>query len=817
MPVGVDFGGSERVEALWGSMVEFYGDRGIGVERLKGLVNKGYPTSYFPPSDGRKDIEDKAEAPEITEFCYGDRACHHLLCKHGFPVPMAMDDFDDSTEADARLREEIGEGVSRVEKELLARRGAPSDGTDVCRREMALRVGRFVQSLREWKRDCRPQTADGQEPSRGCVSAAEVSAALFFAYNQFAGLNPMFLIVKDFRPTIDRLSLFAGPPIEDDAHILVGIPLSNGNVLQIDPSLPSLIADYAYARPLSARQFASAWLENEIESGGLEKDAGLRRLQLDLVPDEPRVYLLDILERLNGLDRDGLDVAIREMHARYGSTPLIRFYEANIRRKFSERRGATQQELARREEELHAKLDVLCDEEPELASVELAFLAEDASGEEAFKLMKRSVMLNPNYYVAVGRLHELAGSHLNHFGMVGLYEELVEKFPKHSHFRWRLAEACLLSATEHGEKSYLKRGLDHAGVLAQRLEPARPESHYLFGRFALLMPRPELAKRSFEMARRLLPADSKEQKQLSFYSILAGLQNGDEGYVSREFDAFIMSNPGDWARSAAAAFLTADVEICAGPYGEDVSPAEVARRARILLSLLDRIASEPRAHDEIDLAYIRWGLMFFRDSGWSTAIADQYMGRVSDIEGRRVQNLLYVFLDQLLREHIMVQSLDGGEDAVRKCEGILAYFERNLKGGHRRLLVPAYAHLARHALSAGDVAAAGRAFEKAMAIDPQKGADVYFEAVVRELYSPYDGGRSDSANMAAAEMAFAALDILWKRRDGLSDGVFERMGRCYGLIADDLLRLGMAEEERLSRLRSSDVKKVLEQPAAQTD
>jgi hypothetical protein len=833
-----DFAGSERVKNLWNSLVEFHIQNGGNRAELERRVNVGYPTGCFLPLGETRNNKLFLEGPEVVEFAYSDERYYHLLHKHGFPVPFAMSDFDESTDVDAKWKKKICDGADRIKRDFIREKGSPKAGSDEYQRELAQRVFAFMRPLLDWEDD-RSIASDWEalERRRGvCVNA---SAALYFAYRR-VGLNPTFLVLKDVRPTIDRLTMFeqvAGP---SDHHVLIGVPLKDGGMLQVDPILGMFDFDFQYTKVLSPRQFTVASLNNAINWGERSRRIRVLRLQQDLAPDEPETYFNTLLADIKALDRDAFDQRVKEMYHRFGRTPVVDYYVTKLRLHYDGMHEPKREVVARRQKEFFDALDALCADDPQSGSYALFVTAygmltasekdyESSKNDKGdaysqalaerrlqaarmltYKMAWQSVLLNPYYHSSVRFLHQVAQSALEPLGIVELYEKLVEKFPEHSHFRWRLAEAYY-QAGGHVQDvpegvSYLEKAFAQAKMLAEKLEPNRPEVHMVLGFAAMMLGKSKLAMKSLNRARELLPEKANIERELLGTMVIVGLQNGDADYMNKALGTYADRYADTWASELAWAMLRTNFDIGAGPDGEKVEPAELTRRVSMMLGLFDRIAKDVDDRITLERALVKWTVIIFVASKGDDELVDQLVKRIEDVNKDHVQEAFVVLIEQLVLP--ILETGEISEKGPKLAERCLRYLGGQLKPKHRLSLIPCYAQLARRAIVRGKKAMADRVFETAFKIDPQKGPDRYFDVVIREFYTHLQDEKIPAAERIKSHgKMLDALDILWRRRARLSEQMIDKLQMGYELTGQLLQELGVKEGADLALRRAKILKK----------
>ncbi|MBN1282655.1 MAG: hypothetical protein JXA24_02635, partial [Proteobacteria bacterium] len=300
MAMKTDFKKGSRTWALWNDMIALAKEEGVPANRLERAVDGGFHTGFSlinPEITNKKGV---IERSEVFQHAYGDKRYYPLLARHRFPVPFAMDDFAGEGGFDDGVRADIAAEIERMGKAIAAGEDAPAPGSDAHRRAMALGLCEYLRPMFRRARDCKFERVDWDAIKGRCGMCTELGFASFYAFRE-AGLDPRFLFVNDFDPTLGALGAMFSNEDNGTFHILVGVPMSDGSMLQIDPQVAGFEVRYAHAKEGPAWFGALAYLSNYGNSDVSEKR---RKEAVDAAAEmAPREWIFDEM-RLRAMVRD---------------------------------------------------------------------------------------------------------------------------------------------------------------------------------------------------------------------------------------------------------------------------------------------------------------------------------------------------------------------------------------------------------------------------------------------------------------------------------------------------------------------------------
>lgn len=210
----------------------------------------------------RTHLTDTQTAGEVLERAYQFEDVWPILAKHHFPIPFADTDFDPTTSADAEYAATL-RGVADAAVAAAVANGLPPESDEFCRS-----VGK---ALFDWGGnnltffdDC-PEESPGWLAWKNRCGLCTEHTYIMYRLAQQARLDPVFLHVKDPPPTLDAV---VAHERQDEKfrwgeHVCIGIPLANGDLLQIDVLWQLFDAKHPAVLPLTPRQaVAEVWYAN---------------------------------------------------------------------------------------------------------------------------------------------------------------------------------------------------------------------------------------------------------------------------------------------------------------------------------------------------------------------------------------------------------------------------------------------------------------------------------------------------------------------------------------------------------------------------
>jgi len=264
--VELAFDPTSRVGKLYADIQSAYIEKGGKKGDLEREVNQGSIISLLYPHHVN-DLS-KIEKSEVFEFAYRFSDYHTYLAKYGYPLPIGMNDYDSSTNADALVRKEI-DGivdaiVARVNKEGKLNVGST---------DYVLRVSKEIYEwLNDWRHtklvnDCDIEASDWKAFHDECGACTETSAIIHYALSR-AGLLPKFQFVARHEATLKSYNRFGSSGEKGDGvefHVFVSIPMPGRDDLHIDVAQSRYDASYKYSTMISPARFVAGSVKNYIQ------------------------------------------------------------------------------------------------------------------------------------------------------------------------------------------------------------------------------------------------------------------------------------------------------------------------------------------------------------------------------------------------------------------------------------------------------------------------------------------------------------------------------------------------------------------------
>jgi uncharacterized protein YqgQ len=835
MVMETSFFGSKRVEAFWQDLVQDHLHGGGERCDLERLVDIGYPTDSLLHGTRHSNAKGVIEGAEVVEYAYSDSRYFRLLKKHGFPIQFAMNDFDDSTSVDNKWRATIVKRVGEIKSELLKEKASYLVGTDQYRRELGRRLFSYVRTfVGKWDGDCVEEQDDWQALEKGCGACTESSEILYFAY-KYAGLNPQFLIQNDLRPTVDRIGFFQQiRGFENETHVLVGLPMSDGTILQADPLSGQYDFDFSYVHTVSPRQLAALVVENGITG---REVLSLRKLQLDVAPDEPMVCFNAMQVELAALHREGKDNVevvsemLEEMYERYGHTPLVDYYVASTLKNSASvnpERYPTD-EVDRIYLNRDAALEKLCAADPKRGAYERYMLAnvivralglgvahasevklDNRRCQYLLNMLIESVSLDPNNPRAVGLLRlviEKGAAEKNHDlkSVVGIYEKLLDKHPQHSYLRLLSMMASKTVFMKSGDASFIPKGYEYAKAMVVGDGKGFAHLNIMLSEFASLMNELLVSKAELGKAKALLRKDGNPELEKNMYlqMMITGVQLTDRDYLNNAIAEMSAKFPETWADIVVRSLHQTPLFKYLNSDSGDHNRAVLKKQSELLLALLDRASAGSSSRSLCDSLRVNYGLAVFAAGGGNVELVKPYLKPVEMTE--ELQNAIVYFLKRNVAP--LAASKLKTSDGHQRGVVILNYFSDFISRSKRIELLPIFAHFDRHCIERGDLELAAETFDTMLSIDIEKGENAFYDVVIKSCYSAMIYTRSsDEDKDKAQRWALDAFNLLWINRKRLSRSMRDKLCRSYEILQETLSKRGAMKEVGVIAARATQLR-----------
>lgn len=273
-PLELGFDPNSRIGELYQDVISEY-VKSIGTEdEFWKDINRGCTDSFMYIPVHTNDLT-KAESCEVAGIAYRYKELHPYLVKHGYSLPIGMNDYDPATKIDDGLRAEIDSMVQKVVQEVSGQgyeRGTKEFVTNATRRIYDWGAKRL-----DFEKDCEVEPADWEAMNGKCGHCTEISAIMNYALSK-AGLDPQFMLVDEYPPTVENFNeaseqkMFSGDE-RISSHVFVGVPIpGEDSLLHVDVSMERFDAKYKYAKVLTPRQFVVGWHYNRAQDFAAKGD-----------------------------------------------------------------------------------------------------------------------------------------------------------------------------------------------------------------------------------------------------------------------------------------------------------------------------------------------------------------------------------------------------------------------------------------------------------------------------------------------------------------------------------------------------------------
>ncbi len=279
----------EHVESLWSCMESVYTEANRPIEDLNRLANVGITRDETGLSRLTNDPEHVEDLEKIElAYRYPD-VFGRCIVQAKLPLPLMMNDFDDSTNKDQQLRQEIHKSVRTIIQGKQSQ--TPAD-----RKAQGESIFDWAKETFSFFGDCAIECTDLESAHYEQGRCSEASARLFFPYH-VAGLDPRIMYVRNFDPGLEWIDIL--PQLgQAQEHVLIGIPseaTKGAPLIQADLINGRFDKPFEDAHEISKRTFVSRWLFNRAQDLGshnrmLESEQALQDA-LTLDPDNIIIWM----------------------------------------------------------------------------------------------------------------------------------------------------------------------------------------------------------------------------------------------------------------------------------------------------------------------------------------------------------------------------------------------------------------------------------------------------------------------------------------------------------------------------------------------
>jgi tetratricopeptide (TPR) repeat protein len=834
------FGNNAKIRSIWQHIVEDTIRNGGSLEALEKEVDNGYVSGTFPGALRRFNKKYVIEAPEVLEYAYSKTRYYRVLAKHGYPVPFAMDDFDDKTKTDEKWRKNISAKVDETKKKIF-QEGRFKEDTDDYKRELGRRIFQFLRQIYKPNNDCPVQATDWEAMENNCGLCTEKSAIIYFAFN-YAGLSPSFLVANTFPPKFDWISRYATTSTPGSLHSMVGVPLSNGRMIYADFTKNYFDETKPFAEVVTPRQFAIQYLENKIKN--LEKKSGhryraLSELQSELDPDDPRLLVVSIMQKIDKMNPSEFAAALKQVVERYGRSQQMNYYLATLQIVYAVHHGASPEDIERLHGNFMRTLEELSKVNPQLGSLEGFIVAEglyhglneriqnavserekediarssDAIKMSIFLLLKRIVTLNPRFAVAIGLMDRLARDVLTVEKRIGVYEELLKLDPENGHIHNRLADLYVVYAEELLSEGLLtpklrhdlfSLGLKHARYVADKSDPDQADARYMLIRYALITVDIERAYTEAKKAYALIKPNKMLENETLRVMLLSAVLNGDDKFV-KDLIAVFQKRVENWVNYVANMLISEDIPVL---YFGNVFLLDEKRSTKSI-TVLEKLVSEitDRLNDRSmsDRIWALYAAIMMICSRGDKTIADRFKRKIVSPDSLTLNSDMKKVLQKI---NDGLKGLIIGRDKLPKLLQTATYLE-DLLGKDKKEAIPTYIVTARHAIEKGDMNLAKDALNRMLYINAKLGSENYFEDVCKPLNGAFVSSSRDKTKLRDMSLAFAALDLLWVEHKRIPQDIVKNLIQNYELAASEFQKVGDASKVKLARSRANALRRFL--------
>jgi len=166
----IDIPSYSLTSRLWEDIKQKWAvDKKGTVEELMREVDRGYKVYLYESLYQERNRPNVIEPQEVLDFAYGREDYYPLLAKHGFPVPFAMDDFNDSTSEDEHWKTLVSNEVASIKQQYESSKEAALKDSDPYKIELARRIHLYLQGfVKARKSDCASEMVDWKALQNTC-------------------------------------------------------------------------------------------------------------------------------------------------------------------------------------------------------------------------------------------------------------------------------------------------------------------------------------------------------------------------------------------------------------------------------------------------------------------------------------------------------------------------------------------------------------------------------------------------------------------------------------------------------------------------
>jgi|GEM_PF-2780493 len=814
MALPTDFTPESRVGKLWQKMIEYSEANGESRNSLENKVNRGYLTGYYPDKPHRVNDLTRIESAEVLEFAYSDTNFYQLLVKHGFPVPFAMDDFDDKTTIDKKWHDTITKAVDEIGAKLRGEAGM-REGTDKFKRELAKRIYEYILSFHPREiEDCKPERVDWDSLENTCGYCSEVSSVLYFAYRH-AGLNPVFLESLESEPTCANYFRLEGLPRNGGGHVFVGVPLGGKNMLEADVALRRFGEHDPFMRLQSERYFAGGHLMNlslDLKKGQVGE---LTSQILEILPDSTLSALSVLMAEMNTMDPLKMASSLSWFMGRFPDSPRRQFHIAELHYlhasaqhlKFAPDIFSALKEFIKADPKGNS-LDVMMLGNGTIDSLETAKASAKTDEERRAidsqltkaKLMfadavEDSVRGNSRYLPVIKLLEEVEAVKRSLKDRVVFYRDLVKADPTNNIFRYLHADACLRLLLEYNNTGQIddiqairSEGMQEAKKLVE-LEPNLPKLHYLLSVMAYLVHDDALAlsagKRSLDLCTDGFIADNTFLKHL----IRVGIRNADNDLVNAAKERLHRDYHDKFAPHLHELLEQSENLLYAGPDGRPYAGEDLDRRANIVQGLIQTLAEKGDEKSSLDSARFKQGALLSMSLGAPVDIGKPFFDGIADHTSDAIQKQ---FEDLLSLTQKNVETPLFASNSPNMGLDRLRLIERYLVPGRKAQVIPSYLKFAAWAFDCDRPEVGSEAVAAAIEVDPEKAVETFLKETFEPRFNSIDPGRvaRDDVEKRLLVRLIPPLDSIWDNSGILPDESIHKLEDAYDRLTKKLEAAG---------------------------
>ncbi|MFA5812206.1 MAG: hypothetical protein WC956_07765 [bacterium] len=729
------FAPGSHVPELWEDIKKQWLSEYIGhpLSELEKRVDRGFTNFDLGFLSGIINKFGTIEAQEVLEYAYARENCYHLLAKHGFPVPFAMNDYDPTTKKDDEIRDKISAEVKNIQTKYEASKEAAPKGSDKYKEQLALLIRDGLKHYRkDAEGDCKTEMPDWKAIATKCGACTEFSAILYFAYRQ-AGLDPRFMNMTHTDGSITAMSLFFNND-ETASHSLIGVPLSNGTYYYSDLAILHGGRQDFYSRSLeiSPRQFVEGHLADLARKNTPVAALSAAKKLIDVAPEGVSnwVYYIEAKRVAHELPPQEFERIIAGMRSQFGNSPLATYaitLESEVYRDGTNSLGSIVDALSRLEDDKnYVKFGTAL--RTTLTSG-LYYRSPAFPRANLLDIIRQAAERDPYMYSALSLMNRITAEALDGRKIVEIYSNLHKLYPEHKMIRQLLGSSSLTCWEKEKSnpqivggkptKDFFTEGMAHLTELAERLDPEALDPHFMLCK--VYFETGDFASSARELRKLMTFFNQGEHgffrpsdDYVNILKIACALGEGND--AKTVYESFLRMYPGR-AASESIEMLSKknNIEaIYALPENRsDLSAQELKNRAENVGSILAAIPKAAGNQSAIGLLSLRHAFALLVASKGDETLAGIVFKDRPPNEAVIIDESFAAYLNNDVAPQIFMI----GRSNVGLAEKCVDFFARRLLDDSKRLLVPLYIVVALQEYRAGHETKGNGYLREAFVID----------------------------------------------------------------------------------------------------